>query len=359
MSGSLSTFSEPDADFDAIEQAVMETERGRTFLKEFARRNRHADTQVLLTSLSRIEKSIALRETSSAMDEFRTDILEMADVIARSRQEIASLQPDSQGMGPFVEASDHLESIVLQTEATTSAILAAAESIQESAWTLRETGADAEQCATLDDLATVIYTSCSSQDVTIQRTRKIISTLHFLENRLNSLAEICGVNSTRGLQTDQTNASPRMSQEDIDFVLVEDGASNLNTSPVEPSFGRRSFDMSKATPAVSLPENDPIVQTKHESTIDFADVVAFDDVLFDRDAALKDVDIPVVTSPLALVATDHVEPTQDSEEFPGVEPIPDELQKVRAGIALSADEAAAALDALKAMSIEKRSQLFS
>jgi hypothetical protein len=357
MSGSLSTFSEPDADFDAIEQAVMETERGRSFLKEFARRNRYADTQVLLTSLSRIEKSIALRETSSAMDEFRTDILEMADVIARSRQEIASLQPDSQGMGPFVEASDHLESIVLQTEATTSAILAAAESIQESAWTLRETGADAEQCATLDDLATVIYTSCSSQDVTIQRTRKIISTLHFLENRLSSLAEICGVNSTRGLQTDQTSAAPRMSQEDIDFVLVEDGVLNPNTAQFEQPLAPRYFEMPLEAEAVNLPE--PMPHANPEGDLDFADPGVIDDMLFDREAALMDVKVPVAVLPLALVATENAEPPQVTDDIAAQEPISDELQKVRAGIALNANEAAAALDALKAMSLEKRTQLFS
>ena len=37
-----------DLDFDAIETAVMETARGRWFLKEYARRNRHADTQTIL-----------------------------------------------------------------------------------------------------------------------------------------------------------------------------------------------------------------------------------------------------------------------------------------------------------------------
>lgn len=46
---------DPEADFDAIEGAVMETARGRWFLTEFARRNRHANTQALLEAISRLE----------------------------------------------------------------------------------------------------------------------------------------------------------------------------------------------------------------------------------------------------------------------------------------------------------------
>ena len=35
-----------DADYEAIEAAVVETNRGRWFLAEYARRNRHADTKI-------------------------------------------------------------------------------------------------------------------------------------------------------------------------------------------------------------------------------------------------------------------------------------------------------------------------
>ncbi|MBB3018306.1 hypothetical protein FHR70_001346 [Microvirga lupini] len=44
-----------DLDFDTIEAAVMETARGRWFLKEYARRNRNADTQAVLEALERLK----------------------------------------------------------------------------------------------------------------------------------------------------------------------------------------------------------------------------------------------------------------------------------------------------------------
>ena len=43
-----------DSDFAAIEAAVMETSRGRWFLREFARRNRHANTDDVLEAVARL-----------------------------------------------------------------------------------------------------------------------------------------------------------------------------------------------------------------------------------------------------------------------------------------------------------------
>ncbi len=47
-----------DSDYDAIEFAIMETSRGRWFLAEYARRNRHADTLLLLSAINNIKESI-------------------------------------------------------------------------------------------------------------------------------------------------------------------------------------------------------------------------------------------------------------------------------------------------------------
>jgi|SRR6185312_3152146 len=47
-----------DADYEAIEAAIMETARGRWFLHEYARRNRHADTKTLLAAIGRLESAV-------------------------------------------------------------------------------------------------------------------------------------------------------------------------------------------------------------------------------------------------------------------------------------------------------------
>src|SRR6202158_1900908 len=48
-----------EEDYDAISQAFMETSRGRWFLGEYAKRNRNADTRMVLDAVARIEETIA------------------------------------------------------------------------------------------------------------------------------------------------------------------------------------------------------------------------------------------------------------------------------------------------------------
>jgi hypothetical protein len=48
-----------EAEYDAVHAAVTATERGRWFLKEFANRNRSADTDLILAAMARIEAAIA------------------------------------------------------------------------------------------------------------------------------------------------------------------------------------------------------------------------------------------------------------------------------------------------------------
>src|SRR5258708_20150291 len=50
-----------EEDFVAIREAFMETSRGRWFLGEYARRNRNADTRMVLDAVARIEESLAAR----------------------------------------------------------------------------------------------------------------------------------------------------------------------------------------------------------------------------------------------------------------------------------------------------------
>src|SRR6202051_2846355 len=48
-----------EEDYEAISEAFMETTRGRWFLGEYAKRNRNADTRMVLDAVARIEQSIA------------------------------------------------------------------------------------------------------------------------------------------------------------------------------------------------------------------------------------------------------------------------------------------------------------
>src|SRR3982075_1659529 len=54
-----------EADYDAISEAFMETSRGRWFLNEYAKRNRNADTRMVLDAVARIEQNLAAQKDAA------------------------------------------------------------------------------------------------------------------------------------------------------------------------------------------------------------------------------------------------------------------------------------------------------
>lgn len=129
---------------------------------------------------------------AESLDLFLFDIADMAQAIARTKAEIAAIRPAPARPGEIEDATGELDSIVQTTESAASRILAAAERMQEIAWTLRERGIDTNFCDQLDAEVTEIYTACSFQDLTGQRTRKVIHVLRYLEHRVAAMIEIWG-----------------------------------------------------------------------------------------------------------------------------------------------------------------------
>src|SRR5262249_52319791 len=137
-----STALTPDeADYDAICAAVMETVRGRWFLNEYSRRNRQADTALVLSALDRIEDTLREERTTESIERFRHDLTEMAKAITHTKREIVAIKSDSEPHD-IVNPLPELDAIVSATEEATAGILAAAAQIQEVAWTMREQGTD-------------------------------------------------------------------------------------------------------------------------------------------------------------------------------------------------------------------------
>ena len=224
-----------ESDYDAIEQAVSETDRGRWFLAEYARRNRNADTDVLLEAIARLERNLTTRDAGAAPDltGIRLDIVDMMEAIERTKVEIAQIQNENAEQSKFELASAELDAIVEQTEKATSEILTGAEHIQEAAWTLREQGFDDKICDDLDQHATDIYTACSFQDLTGQRIQKIVHVLSYVESRLSAMVAIWGLEESQavkdaaGVTGDERPdahllngpSDDGVSQEEIDLVM--------------------------------------------------------------------------------------------------------------------------------------------
>ena len=180
--------------YAALESLLRASPRGRWFLAEYARRNRTAETEMLLEAIGRIERAV-LRPTpkQAVPSNVFAELVEMSEAIARTRREIAQIKQPHQFDKQLISATMELDHIVEATEKATSDILQATEEIQEAAWMLRERGVQIDLCDKIDQRTTDIYTACSFQDITGQRTEKVVKALRFIEQRINAMIEIWGV----------------------------------------------------------------------------------------------------------------------------------------------------------------------
>ncbi len=269
-------------DYEAIEEAVMETARGRWFLAEYASRHRQADTLTIVASLERIERTINRQRRVPDIDRIRLDLADMAEAITRTKQEIFQMKVESEAGGRFAEASNELDAIVSQTEAATETILLNAEKIQELAWTFREAGADAELCDTLDAAVTEIYTGCSFQDLTGQRTRKVVTVLRYLESRINSMTGIWGLDT----DDEATDASDQAETPATDLDALAKAATERPSLPT----ADEPFDPFDKRPDAHL-LNGPQLEGRGVDQSEIDDLMRFDmDEMPEADAVDADAD---------------------------------------------------------------------
>lgn len=186
-----------ETDYEAIAAAVMETDRGRWFLQEYARRNRNADTQSVLTAINKLEKRISENDTApkqaTSVALLSHDLIDLAGAISQVKKEVAELGGQGNDPDHFNSATVELEAIVEQTESATSEILEAAEKIQEVTWILREEGASETQCDIIESKIVEVYTACSFQDLTGQRSNKVVQLVGYVERRIASMMNILGL----------------------------------------------------------------------------------------------------------------------------------------------------------------------
>lgn len=269
-----------DADYEMIAEAVLETARGRWFLAEHARRNRHADTRLVLDAIEKLERLIAQRNEPIEPDRVRVDLVEMMNAITRMKAEIAAIRPARDAGSRFDQASLELDAIVDSTEKATDDILASAERVQHIAWSLREQGIDPAICDLIEAHAAEIFTSCSFQDLTGQRIRKVIEVLRFLEARIDAMIKIWRLDEFEFVPSSvpaqpaslmQGPAKPGegMQQEAVDDLIHEERKQDVVWS--DPRMQERhdprnlgEFDLEDLVVFESSPEAQPEIETSLE-----------------------------------------------------------------------------------------------
>ena len=145
-----------EEDYAAISEAFMETARGRWFLGEYAKRNRNADTRMVLDAVARIEETlVAQRQAAEAEDTARAQ----AEAVTQAgTQAVTEILAAVRGTVDAAQASAIGALDGLAPEHQLAAVRKGARVIREIAWRLREIGNDSRICDLIDSQVSVIET---------------------------------------------------------------------------------------------------------------------------------------------------------------------------------------------------------
>ncbi|MBR0896411.1 hypothetical protein JQ616_15735 [Bradyrhizobium tropiciagri] len=131
-----------EEDYAAISAAFMETSRGRWFLGEYAKRNRNADTRMVLDAVARIEESLSAQRQAAAAA-IRDE--QLAQALDALRGAIEAAQASA------IAALDGVN-----FEQNLAPVRKGVRVIREISWRLREIGNDGRICDIIDSQASAI-----------------------------------------------------------------------------------------------------------------------------------------------------------------------------------------------------------
>jgi len=132
-----------EQDYDAIREAFMETARGRWFLGEYTKRNRNADTRMVLDAVAKIEETLAAQRQPVVEDRLPEALVEIRRAVSEA---------ETIAMAAFDPAA---------FEASLAPIPRGVRIIKEISWRWREIGADGRICDLIDSQLASIEAACS------------------------------------------------------------------------------------------------------------------------------------------------------------------------------------------------------
>jgi hypothetical protein len=158
-----------EADYDAISEAFMETSRGRWFLSEYAKRNRNADTRMVLDAVARIEQNLAAQKDAAPDNELADALAAIGSAVNEAR----------------IAASQAIDGLVL--EESLAPIRSGAQIIRETLLKLREIGADGRIYDLMDSQVSAIEAGCG-QLAAVDAHAALNAAFDLIEARITRLA---------------------------------------------------------------------------------------------------------------------------------------------------------------------------
>lgn len=306
-----------EEDYAAISEAFMETSRGRWFLTEYAKRNRNADTRMVLDAVARIEQSLAAQkeETQTAQLAAQREAL-AAQQQAMDAAAAKSTASAAAAVAAAMEAADH------RLKATLAAIRTAVETAQvsatdaldglaleqrqaavrkgsrvlrEIAWRLREIGNDGRICDLIDSQVAVIEKA--SEEITTDEAKAALdAAFAAIGGRLAEFGDSAHAPAAEAASLDTPEMPPETMAAAVETGTVQEAAEVSATAFAEPAEAAHTEivhpEAAQAEPALAETATAPIeaeVALASDETFevtDVADTAASDEIAAEDEAIL-------------------------------------------------------------------------
>ena len=170
------------------------------------------DNAAVLKAIEEVKKLIEATGQAAAkpvidelpeMSVLRGQLHDLKGSIDKTKSEIAALHKPGESDDKFTTAAMELDAIVKATEEATNNILGASEDIQDIAQSIHDRTDDVkiqEDIAKISDLVIHIFENCNFQDITGQRTGKVVKTINYLEERILTMINIWGEEEFEGVE---------------------------------------------------------------------------------------------------------------------------------------------------------------
>jgi hypothetical protein len=221
-----------EQDYDAIREAFMETARGRWFLGEYAKRNRNADTRMVLDAVARVEENLAAQKQAAPDNG-------LAEALVAIRRAVDAAR---------AAASGAIDGLAL--EETLAPVRKGARVIREIAWRWREIGADGRICDLLDSQVNAIEGACG-QIVSTDPKAVLSAAFDLIEAQIAELGE-SDTASPQAAETAVSRPSPlptppgELPAADLEMVPAA-AATNIDTATNAPAMPHETLGATEMT----------------------------------------------------------------------------------------------------------------
>ncbi|MEO1719291.1 MAG: hypothetical protein AAFR23_03565 [Pseudomonadota bacterium] len=216
---------DPETEYKAIEQTLLESPRGRWFLSEHGRRARRLDSLTLHDAISKLQTS--LREPPALLGQLRTEIEGLQKLLRETRDALVAKQTALRAKAEDSTAASSSDPMASTGGPAPAAhILNVAEQIHELAWDLQSQEINVEAAEKIARQASHMYALSHRHAVESERVKALTDTLDGALHRLDGLLETVALEA----QLDTYNPVPDEPSRDVPSPLPGDDAEPSDTS---------------------------------------------------------------------------------------------------------------------------------